>query len=254
MKLTSRLATMFVASASLLAVSSAGAASYSAGDLLLGFRATGGTGQTTDYIINLGSSTTIRDASIGTSLGDYGTDLTATYGSGWASRSDLFWGLATIREQDNPFTSNVVNGDPEGTLYASFNTAVSLTSIANGGTGYLGMATEFGSLSSSSNASNASFSSAPQIWTTQMSGPGSFNNNTPDVEHPLSDGSTIDIYRYLSTTTGDTFGGSVGQPNLVHTLGINSTTGNISIVPEPSSALLGTLGVLLLFRRRRAKA
>jgi len=254
MKLKSKFATLLVASASLLAVSSASAATYVAGDLLLGFRATGGTGQTTDYIINLGSSTTIRDASAGLTLGTYGTDLVATYGAGWATRSDLYWGLITERQQYSIFGNSLVNGDPGGTLYASFNTPVTRAAINTGGTLYLGMAAQFSSLAASGNAANASFSSSPQIWSSAMdSGTGSFLVYG-NVEQSLSLGNTLGIYRHLSTTVGDTYGGAVGVPNLVNTIGINATTGAISVIPEPSAALLGLLGALPLLRRRRTNA
>lgn len=260
MKLTSRLATLLVASASLLAVSAASAATYAAGDLLLGFRATGGTGATTDYIINLGSSTTFRGAAAGTSLGTYGTDLVATYGSNWASRSDLYWGVITMRQSYVlPYT--VVNGDPEGTIYASFNQSVSTAVLNTGGTSYLGLAGQFVNLTGGSisvNASNAAFSLAadvvPQIWSAQMNGAGSFGGNLPEIEHAMSSGNTLGVNRYLRTVTGDTYGGTVGNPNLVNTIGINATTGAISVIPEPSSALLGLLGALPLLRRRRTNA
>jgi hypothetical protein len=259
MKLKSRLATLLVASASVLAVYSASAATYTAGDMLLGFRATGGTGLTTDYIINLGSSTTIRDASVGTSLGTYGTDLVATFGAGWATRSDLSWGLITERQAFSTFGNSLVNGDPGGTLYASTTSPISKAQINSGGNTYLGMAGQFGSLAASGNASNASFSlstdSNPQIWSAQMSGVGSsFNGNLPAIEQSLSSGNTIGVYRFLSTTTGDTYGGSVGTAKLVNTLGINAATGAISVIPEPSTALLGPLGALFLLRRRRTNA
>jgi len=260
MKLKSKFATLLVASASLLAVSSASAATYVAGDLLLGFRATAGQGLTTDYIINLGSSTTIRDASSGTSLGTYGTDLVATYGAGWATRSDLYWGLITVRALYSESFPAVVNGDPKGTLYAS-TSGVNLTAAAIDGinTPYIGMKTKFSSLAASGNASNASFSlntdTYPQIWSAQMNGgSATIVGNGGLIERSLSSGNTIEINRYLRTTTGDTYGGSVGVANLVNTLEINSTTGAISVIPEPSSALLGLLGALPLLRRRRTNA
>lgn len=257
MKIKNRLAALLVTSASLLAASTVSAATYVAGDLLLGFRATGGTGLTTDYIINLGSSTSIRDAAPGTTLGSYATDLTATYGANWATRTDLYWGLITIR-QASGFGANVVNGDPKGTLYASFDDTITKAVIDAGATVYLGMAGQFAGLAASGNAANASFSlssdAIPQIWSTQMNGAGSFNSNLPEVEHALSSGNTIDVNRFLAITNGDTFGGSVGVPNLVATLSIDSATGQISIIPEPSSFALVGLGLVGFITRRRRVA
>lgn len=239
-----------------LAAAPAIAAPYSAGDLLLGFHATSGTGSSTDYIVDLGSSLSLRDGTLTGNLANLGMDLTNTYGSGWFSRSDLYWGLIGIREKYDPDFGTVVSGDPSGTLYASFNSSTSEAVISAGYTAFAGMANLFNGLAASPNASNASFStssdSPAQIWTAQNPQPGatSFGNALPNLEKTLATSNQIDVYRYLSTTTGDTFGGSVGQPNFVGSLSIDSN-GVVNVVPEPASGLLVLVGLAALVHRRR---
>lgn len=72
------------------------------GDLYLAFRASGGDGGDKSYIVKLGQDTTFRNAAAGTTitvsgLGAIAADLTATYGAGWSSRPDLFWGVFGVR-------------------------------------------------------------------------------------------------------------------------------------------------------------
>ncbi len=71
--------------------------SYTDGDLFLGFRATGGAGQTSDYLVNIGQASTYLNAtgSIAVSgLGNMKADLDATYGSNWKSRADVLWSVS----------------------------------------------------------------------------------------------------------------------------------------------------------------
>ena len=88
---------------------------YTNGDLLLGFRATGGMGSTQTYLVNIGQASTYRDATgpiTLNSIGNIGTDLAATYGANWFDRSDLFWGIAGG-------ITPAVASDNNNTLYAT---------------------------------------------------------------------------------------------------------------------------------------
>lgn len=65
------------------------------GDLLLGVRASSGTGSAKNYVVNLGPSSQFTGTSTITfNLGDVGGDLSSTFGPLWNSRSDVFWGVA----------------------------------------------------------------------------------------------------------------------------------------------------------------
>lgn len=68
------------------------------GDIFIGFRASGGDGGSTSYLINLGSSLQFRNAAPGTSfslnsIGNIFNDLVAIYGDDWSTRADLSWGV-----------------------------------------------------------------------------------------------------------------------------------------------------------------
>jgi hypothetical protein len=68
------------------------------GDIFIGFRASGGDGGSTSYLINLGSSLQFRNATPGSSfslnsIGNIFNDLVAIYGEDWNTRADLSWGV-----------------------------------------------------------------------------------------------------------------------------------------------------------------
>jgi hypothetical protein len=70
--------------------------SASNGDLILGFRANGGQGQNVNLEVNLGSVSQFKGLASGSTqiISRLSVaDLIATYGSGWATRTDLFWGI-----------------------------------------------------------------------------------------------------------------------------------------------------------------
>lgn len=92
---------------------------YTAGDLILGFQATGGDGSASTYVYNLGSSTAFRDGSLTGQIATIGNDLDATFGTGWYARNDLYWGIAGVRDPAAGGPNTVVNGDPRATLYVS---------------------------------------------------------------------------------------------------------------------------------------
>ena len=86
------------------------------GDLLIGFRATAGTGSAKNYAIELGTAASLKNATtIQTfSLSGVLADLNSIYGATWHTRSDVLWGAVAK-------TSNfsATNGDPSSTLYAT---------------------------------------------------------------------------------------------------------------------------------------
>lgn len=70
-------------------------------DVFIGFRASGGNGASSSYLVKVGTYTQFNAVPTGSSitlgsLGDLGADLTGTYGATWHSRSDLFWGAFGI--------------------------------------------------------------------------------------------------------------------------------------------------------------
>jgi hypothetical protein len=93
------------------------------GDLILGVRATGGTGATTNVFYNLGAAHALRtNPSPAGPLVNLDAELTAAFGAGWSSRTDLYFGVFANRSNATPTgigSAAVENGDPARTIYTS---------------------------------------------------------------------------------------------------------------------------------------
>jgi len=118
------LKSLFLAVAGLLALASAGHAqqqvSYSAGDLLMGFHATGTTaaqnttGTTETYLMNLGPITQFigQTNAFQVNVSGVAADLSGKYGANWHTRDDMYWGAVA--------TSNTgALGEAARTLFAT---------------------------------------------------------------------------------------------------------------------------------------
>jgi len=90
--------------------------SYTAGDLFLAFRATGGAGATQDYVVNIGQASIYRNAAtpfIVTGLGDIAADLDGIFEPEWSQREDVLWSVFGTPGPE------AEGGDPSRTLYAT---------------------------------------------------------------------------------------------------------------------------------------
>ena len=92
---------------------------YAAGDVILGFQATGGDGSSNTYVYNLGAGVGFRDGTVTGVIAAVGTDLNNTFGVGWFARSDVYWGIAGVRDPSAGGPVGVVDGDPKATIYVS---------------------------------------------------------------------------------------------------------------------------------------
>ncbi|MBL9145890.1 MAG: hypothetical protein JNM99_19580 [Verrucomicrobiaceae bacterium] len=233
--------TLLALAASAALVSPAANAATSAnGDLFLGFRATGGTGATKTYMVNLGQASQFTNATgpLTLSLGTVGADLGTLFGSSsavtpWYSRSDLFWGIAGTTGSFDP-----VGSDPAKTLYATRKQLTpgtqsvpwvrkSDTTQGTTTTKMVSMMTAFNG-SPAATATNAvsqnttdanSWASFQPGGTTANSGPApgvSFAAFNPSVEGTFgagTAGSILDLYRMApgSGPTIDTAGDYIGR-------------------------------------------
>lgn len=230
------------------------------GDLFLGFRASGGIGGSTSYLVKLGLDTsfsTTPGTSFTLSLGSLGLDLAAAYGEDWFTRDDLFWGIFGTRTSASPIlygskerTDPEVQSTPWITLDLTARNAVDsqISSVLNSIGGYRGrQATENSPFATfqpnSGGASSYNFQVATP-GTTDFGSlsqwgsiEGSFANGT--------EGTVLDLYRIAGS--GVTYRGSfsIDDAGLV----------SYSVVPEPSVAtLLVVAGATFAGIRRRRPA
>ena len=270
---TKNLLTTLVVAGITAFASQASATTYVAGDLLLGFRASGGTGASSNLIVNLGQADTVyRDATSNIlSVVDIGTLLTATYGAGWDTRNDLFWGVVGVR---SPAASGAaVDGDPVRTSYA---TAAQTGTLVPGESGHStpwsvatgttrasiavaidSMATNYNNFSAAVTNTAVMPNNVGNTWSTNNNGVNSFGL-PGTVEGSFANGASgtaLDLYRILNTTSGASPTGTVGVGSWEGTFTISDTgvVGfSVTAVPEPSRALLAGLGLAgIAFRRRR---
>ena len=113
----SRLALLLAMAGSALLTTTAKAANdYDAGDLLLGFHANSGTGATQEIVVNLGSATQFLETNTSTitvSPPSLKSALDSTFGTSWATRTDVFWSVSGTTGL------SVVGSDPVKTIYAT---------------------------------------------------------------------------------------------------------------------------------------
>ena len=249
---------------------------YTPGDILLGFRATGGTGSTSALVVNIGSATALRDNTGSSTLIDISAALTATYGAGWETRSDLTWGFAGIQNSATiGFT--VVDGDPRQTVYMSRDnttggigtqgssalttgTQTNHNGVSNDVASFGAAFDAFGGATFNGGLAAALDTATANTWEDFTAGSSDFQTGT-NVEGVVgtSQGRILDLYRILGVTTGasptgplrtGTFEGTIS----LGTNGVVSFDATAAAVPEPSRALLAGFGLMSLLMRRRRRA
>jgi hypothetical protein len=225
-------------------------------DIFLGFRASGGLGSSASYLVNIGQYSQFRDLTPGASIsvngiGDIGADLVANFGANWNTRNDLFWGFFGVSNTANPTV--YASGDSAGAGWPALdqlsrgNAASNLVSVIKGVNGYQGrqstlnssvavLQTNTGS-SSSYNFQVATGGTSDFGSLTEWSSiEGDFGNGTA--------GTSLDLYQIASTgvTNAGTF-----------SISDSGSLGFTAAIPEPSAALMGVAGTLLLVTNRRRK-
>jgi len=271
---------LIVAAAAMAVATQAASAAFTFtnGDLILGFQATAGTGSTQNVFYNLGSPIAYRDGTNpGGNIGNISTTLSTVYGANWYSRTDLYFGvIGNLNGQPNlPAIGGrgVVSGDPSRTFYLSLAAATpgsgslyaagtfNSSGLGTAGTNLGGMETMLPGLTDEADGA-AILNQATQpvewnnSWTTRNPTPGAaFGIFTGGIQQnfgKLGDSTYVDLQRVISTNNGTgAVQGIIGGGTYETTFAIGSN-GSISAIPEPSTALLGGLGVLALLRRRRA--
>ncbi|MDB6153468.1 MAG: hypothetical protein JWL90_1921 [Chthoniobacteraceae bacterium] len=227
-----------------LAGSQAGAAvvsNYQSGDIFLGVRVSGGTGQASSYLVDLGADTKFTNATgtfTLTSLGNLGADLQSLYGANWSSRADLSIGIF-----------GALGSGPAATLYAS-RQRLSLEIASEpwpllNNSGRSGTLSEINSVRNAYNGKNSTSNSPFAITQSNDSSSASYNFQvaTPGV---LDFGGSSQWDSIEATGTGGIINTALDlyriSPSAVTSPGyftINDAGAlTFTVVPEPASLLL----------------
>jgi hypothetical protein len=243
-KRTLALAALLLSSASL-----ACGQSIQSGDLIMGFRATGGNGADTNVFFNLGDPTTFRDGTNPTTFQNIGSVLSTVFGNNWYTREDMRFGaIANLSDkipQGAPGigTAAPVKGDPSRTVYASRATAAAGQATLFTGFNYqslaeasrdisslesifadLGAPTGEGAIVLQASVNEVAWRNS---WTKHATNANGYSFTVlPSIEQSFgqSGGSThIDIQRIISIANGANPTGPVGAGQYVATITINSS-------------------------------
>jgi hypothetical protein len=247
-----------------LAATAATAATWppAPGDLILAVQATGGTGSTTNVFFNLGPAHTLRDnPSPAGTLVNLDAELTAAFGAGWSSRSDLYFGVIANRSNATPSgigSAAPENGDPARTIYASKGVATagagtpwsgfSVSALGIAATAHQGQIAAIDNIAA--NANNV-------MTLTQAANPVEWNNSwsqwnpTPGAGFSIFAGgiqakinataALVDVFRVLSTTgnssyvttvslaaNGDVTAARAGAASQYYTITLKTANGSVS--------------------------
>ena len=257
---------------------------YTDGDLILGFRATGGQGASTDYLVKLGSAASIINSlvPITFSIGNTGGDLTTLFGS-WSTRGDVLWSVSGVQKvAGNGFANNTMfatNSDPtHGPLGTSSSTPwVRPSSFGAGtpagkvqsaglkygagttgavaGTDQIESTNAPGALIQPTSQSNSFASFMPFGINTTGSSAYAYFNDANGIEGTFETGtinSVLDLYQ-LTPAAGSLPGTFNGNFSISNSAVVTYTPAGF--VPEPTAGLSVLLGTAILggLRRRSRK-
>jgi PEP-CTERM motif len=247
-------------------------ASFSSGDLLLGFEQSG---SASDYLVDLGAVTQFSNPSSAPLTFDLSTaDLSTVFGASWASNSEanlVQWGVIGGSAQHGNLTVNGKTFSANTLFYtigettpgtqsappAEFSSATQQPVNANIGN----LDTGSGGFKNSTITGNGSYqaviqtSSATNSYAYEITTQGNFGSGV-NIQQPTSSGtgptdSVLDLYE-LNPVNGGT-GTYLGDFSLNSGGVLTFTSVAAAAVPEPSSVLLLGIGVLVLLGGLRRK-
>lgn len=237
---------------------------FNDGDLILGIRASSGTGSTKNVFLNLGSGVSHRDNGNLGKLADIGATLASVYGADWYDRGNLYFGVIGNLSPSSASgfgSAPPVNGDPSRTFYISAPTSApgaseliaegSYVSAALGsaGTKFSGMeqmlvgTTEVAGLDQRSDGTAILDQGLQPVqwnngWTAwnPVSG-AAFDVFSGGIQQSFGKGGSatvVDIQRILATNTGANPAGTVGGGTYETSISISSSGVVTAFTPLPS--------------------
>jgi hypothetical protein len=220
---------------------------YTAGNIFLGFRASGGTGAANSYLLNLGDFGTFPILKAGDTpveLFDVGSSLATVFGSDWYTRSQVTWGIFGMTPSTRfPVYSSTSDDRASAPITRTFN------QLATSYSSYTGMGGNY----------NSAIANGPSTGsTTGVLGSGVVTGVlTPTWAFNIAKPSDFDVYANTleaGVATGlEFYSTTATSSDRITQFGISSA-GVISVVPEPSTYALFGFGALLLIVAYRRKA
>jgi hypothetical protein len=226
---------------------SAAPASYSAGNIFIGFRASGGTGAANSYLLNLGNFGTFPILKAGATpveLFDVGSSLATVFGNDWFTRGQVTWGIfgmtASARVPVYSSTSDERAATPVTVAFGGLSTPFS---------SYTGMGANYNAaIGNGAYTGTSAGVLGNGVVTGTGSGTWAFHiAKAADFDvynSTLEAGVATDLEFYSTSATRAT---KLTQFDI-------SSSGVISVVPEPSTYALFGFGALLLIVAYRRKA
>lgn len=235
------------------------------GDIFIGFRASGGDGGSTSYLINIGSSLQYRNAAPGTSftlnsIGNIFNDLVAVYGDDWDTRADLSWGIFghTTSASSTVYASRarVDINTPAAAWTALTSTALNsvdsqIGAVIDGVNGYRG---RDATANSPVAAIQPNFAGAASYYQ-QVATPGLTDfgslSQWESIEGSFANGtsgSVLDLFRLATSGVSNVGSFSINDNGVI--------TFTAAAVPEPSTyaLLLAAAGIAVVSARMRKRS
>jgi len=222
-------------------------------DLVLGFEINDatGAGANTNLEIDLGAASLfVSSYTVNSFSSVLGADLTSIYGSNWATRSDLVWGvggvLGTSESTGFDLTSQVAlkTGTSSALASAYGNVGSLAAGTANGTavTSASGAAVPTGNSNSWTGARTAGSTTTDDFQLPNSSGGGS------ETTGPVG---SIDLYTFVPNTNSRSEPLAVDDGTFKLALNGSSPVFSFNAAPEPSAYALGIAAVLLFAVLRR---
>ncbi len=251
---------------------------YTDGDLILGFRATAGTGSATDYLVDLGNAASIINSTIPItfSLGAIGTDLNSIYSGGWINRADVLWSVSGVQKfAGNGFGVNTMFATRSDTIVGPLGTNTTVpwlrpSSFAAGAPAgkvqSLGLQYGLGTTGGQTESTNApgkgliqptSESNSYRFY--QFGGGGStattaygYFADSNGIEGNFGQGTALAVLDLYTVAPGSGQSAFVGNVTINDSASVTFTPTGF-VVPEPTAGVALALGsvVVASLRRRR---
>lgn len=243
------------------------------------------------YRENLQYNVSVSTVNSGIASSNIGTDLVNTFGANWYNNTGVRWMVvgsvdsvdtaingdpsSTAYLSKSRSNANIVTAPPTTTFtLGDFERGSLVTSVFGFRSGTNSAIQTVGSNVAGSIIAKSTINSIDEFVPGDGGDPSEFFGQGNDPRQTFGSGTisnslaltgsvkegALDIFRFIDTTSGAdlTAGGAsaiaqVGTGQYIGTLLIDST-GNLSVIPEPSSILLGVVGSLGLCLRRRRDA